>query len=174
MMPPPNGGQGWADRYCPGGRLSVRAHCEQYLPAGGYSMEAVEKPAEGSRVPGARNGEAKRSRGLLEASEESWGRTRCAGEASQRLPPTPGYGRGPGRGPEGPRGRPRGCAETPREVRGNRVPKAAVAVYDRGTDPSRNGSQAGALAATRRIMAVMRLEVSADGGEALTEQIERC
>ena len=67
-----------------------------------------------------------------------------------------------------------GVAGTPREVRGNRVPKAAVAVYDRGTDPSRNGSQAGALAATRRIMAVMRLEVSADGGEALTEQIERC
>lgn len=36
-------------------------------------------------------------------------------------------------------------------------------------DPSRNESQARALAATRRIMAVMRLEVSGDGG-ALTEQ----
>ncbi len=36
-------------------------------------------------------------------------------------------------------------------------------------DPSRNESQTRALAATRRIMAVMRLEVSGGGG-ALTEQ----
>src|SRR4028118_1545319 len=76
---------------------------------------------------------------------------------------------GPGRGPCAPVRRPGGCAGTPREVRGNRVPKAAVTVYDWGMDPSHNESQARALAATRRIMAVMRLEFSADGG-ALTEQ----
>jgi hypothetical protein len=51
----------------------------------------------------------------------------------------------------------------------NRVPKAAVTVYDWGMDPSHNESQARALAATRRVMAVMRLEISADGG-ALAEQ----
>lgn len=57
----------------------------------------------------------------------------------------------------------------PRASQGNRVPKAAFTVYDWAMDLSRNASQARALAATRRIMAVMRLEVSGGGG-ALTEQ----
>jgi hypothetical protein len=132
-------------------------------------LEAAEKPAEDLRVSRAQNGEVKRSRGLLEASQEGWGRTRCAGKPSQRSPSSRGCEGGPGRGPEGPRRRPGGCAGAAREARGNRVPKAAVTVYDWGMDPSHNESQARALAATRRIMAVMRLEVSADGG-ALTEQ----
>ena len=57
---------------------SVRARCEQKLPAGGYSLEAAEKPAEDLGVVRAQNGEVKRSRGLLEASQEGWRRTRGA------------------------------------------------------------------------------------------------
>lgn len=87
---------------------SVRARCEQKLPAGGYSLEAAEKPAEDLGLSRAQNGEVKCSRGLLGASQEGWGRTRGAGKPSQRSPPSRGYERGPGRGPEGPRRRPGG------------------------------------------------------------------
>ncbi len=96
-------------------------------------------------------------------------RTRACGRACPGVPAVSWIGDGHRVGSGGPRRSPPGCAGTPREARGNRVPKAAVTVYDWGMDPSRNESQAKALAATRRIMAVTRLEVSGDGG-ALTEQ----
>ena len=50
------------------------ARYEQKLPTGGYSLEAAEKPAEDLGVSGAQNEEVKRSRGLLGASQEGWGR----------------------------------------------------------------------------------------------------
>jgi hypothetical protein len=43
-------------------------------------LEAAEKPGEDLGVTQAQNGEVKRSRGLLEASQEGWRRTRGAGK----------------------------------------------------------------------------------------------
>src|SRR4028118_1606231 len=87
---------------------SVRARCEQKPPAGGYSMEAAEKPAGDLGVYQAQNGEVKRSRGLLEATQEGWGRTRGAGKLSRRSPPSRGHERRRARGAAGPRSVPRG------------------------------------------------------------------